>query len=73
MYIVEITGWEPGFNKVACTSTLCSFARVSLSEGKRITDAVLNGESQRIVLSTEEDVLRLIEFLRGYGAIAHAV
>lgn len=73
MHVVEITGWERGFNKVACISTLCSVAKLNLSEAKRITDAVLDGSAQRIQLSSEEDVGRLVEFLQLHGAVVCVV
>lgn len=71
--IVEITGWNRGFNKVACTSTLCSVAKLGLVEAKRITDAVLEGSVQRVTLSSNEEARRLVDFLQLTGAIAHVV
>ncbi|WP_157360064.1 hypothetical protein [Caldimonas brevitalea] len=69
MYTVEITGWERGFNKVACTSTLRSVAKLSLGEAKRTTDAVLDGSTQRVRLPSEEEARRLVEFLQMHGAV----
>jgi hypothetical protein len=73
MHTVEITGWKKGFNKVACTSTLCSVAKLSLSEAKRTTDAMLDGHTQHVQLILEEDALRLVEFLKMHGAVANVV
>ena len=42
MITVEITGREQEFSKVACISTLCSIARLSLCEAKRIVDSMLD-------------------------------
>ena len=73
MSFVEITGWNHGFNKVACSSTLCSVAKLNLAEAKRVTDAVLEGHVQRVSLSSEEEARRLVEFLQMHGAAAHVV
>jgi ribosomal protein L7/L12 len=73
MQTVQITGWNYGFNKVACTSTLCSVAKLGLVEAKRTTDAVLEGKVQHVSLESAEEALRLVDFLESHGAIARVI
>jgi hypothetical protein len=73
MAFVDITGWERGFNKVACSTTLCSVATLNLAEAKRVTDAVLEGNAQRVAVPSSEEARRLVDLLQIHGAVAHVV
>ena len=73
MPIVEITGWTPGFQKVSCTETLQSIAGLGLVEAKHITDAVLDGLTQRVPLPSLVDAHQLAAVLQQLGASAHVV
>lgn len=70
MAIVEITGWEVGFNKVGCTNTIRAITGLGLVEGKEITDAVLKGETRRIAIPDYRTAQMLAQELVGLGAIA---
>jgi len=72
MATVEIRGWKVGFNKVACTDAIRAATGIDLLEGKRITDAVLEGDTQFIVMPSDQAqslAAKLIEL----GAIASAI
>ena len=73
MAIVEIRGWEVGFNKVKCTKTVRAAIGLGLAEGKAVTDAVLRGEAQRIVIPDDLAAQRLVDELTQLGAIASVV
>ena len=73
MAIVEINGWSPGFQKVSCTKTLQSVAGLGLAEAKRITDAVLDGQLQRVQLQSVADAQQLSAALQRLGVSAHVV
>jgi ribosomal protein L7/L12 len=73
MAIVEITGWQVGFNKVGCTNTIRATTGLSLVEGKEITDAVLKGETRRIAIPDYRAAQMLAQELVGLGAIASVI
>ena len=73
MAIVEIRGWEIGFNKVACTNTIRAATGLGLAEGKAMTDAVLNREIQRIAVPDRLAAQQLARDLTELGAIASVV
>jgi ribosomal protein L7/L12 len=68
---VAITGWETGFNKVECTKTLQSSCGLGLTDAKRITDAVLEGQTRMIEMSSEARATALVYRLKELRAIAH--
>jgi hypothetical protein len=57
-----ICGWDVGFDKVLLTKTLRAEFGYSLTEGKSITDRVVENEEIRIALEkgpiNEEDLLK---------------
>ena len=70
---VEISGWRPGFEKVACTKTLQSAAGLGLAEAKQVTDAVLAGLSRTVDLPSTSKAEQLATTLTHLGAIARVV
>jgi hypothetical protein len=70
MTIVEITGWEVGFNKVGCTNIIRSATGLGLVEAKEIADAVLRGETCRFVMPDYRGAHRLAQDLTNLGAVA---
>lgn len=44
MTMIRVTGWKTGFNKVQFGSLLRECCGLSLSEGKRHVDSVLEGD-----------------------------
>lgn len=68
--VVEITGWQVGFNKIACTQLVRAAAGYGLSDAKRITDGILDGDVQRIWISSEETAANLVRDLNAIGAVA---
>jgi ribosomal protein L7/L12 len=73
MAIVEITGWQVGFNKVACTRIVRAAAGLDLADGKQVTDGVLAGKVQRVSVPSGETASRLAHELTEIGAIASAI
>jgi ribosomal protein L7/L12 len=73
MTLVEITGWQIGFNKVACTQLVRAAAGFGLAEAKCVTDGVLDGEAQRIPVPSVDISKRLAHDLTEIGAIVEAV
>ena len=73
MAIVEIRGWEIGFNKVACTNTIRAATGLGLAEGKAVTDAVLDREIRRITVPDPLAAQQLAHDLTELGAIASVV
>ncbi|GHC12870.1 hypothetical protein GCM10010080_30510 [Thermomonas carbonis] len=70
MTIVEIQGWQVGFNKVACTNIIRAATGIDLVQGKAITDGVLSGETQRVYVSDNSMAQQLVNDLTEIGAIA---
>jgi ribosomal protein L7/L12 len=70
MVTVEITGWRVGFNKVACTEIVRAASGLGLADGKRITDGVLAGTTQRIAVPSDDIAQRLVRNLAEIGAVA---
>ena len=70
MAIVEITEWQVGFNKVACTNIVRAASGLDLADGKRVTDGVLAGNAQRISVPSAEIAQRLVRDLAEIGAFA---
>lgn len=73
MATVEIRGWKVGFNKVACTDAIRAATGIGLVEGKKITDAVLEGDIQFIVMSNDQAAHSLAAELIELGAIASVI
>lgn len=73
MAIVEITGWRPGFNKGACTKIVRAAFSLDLADGKNMTDAVLEGKIQRILVPSTEIAHRVAQELTAIGALATAI
>ena len=69
MAIVQITGWQTGFQKVSHTQALQEFANMSLAEAKSNTDALLEGKSLSINISNNSDAKLLATHLSKLGAI----
>jgi ribosomal protein L7/L12 len=68
---VVITGWKTGFSKVECTKTLQSACGFSLTDAKRVTDAILEGQTRIIDLQSEPEARTLVDRLEKLGAMAH--
>ena len=73
MAIVEITGWQVGFNKVACTRIVRAASGLGLVDGKRVTDGVMTGNIQRIPGPSIERAQRLVRDLTEIGAVAAVI
>ena len=71
MPIVKITGWEYGFQKIACTKTLQAASGLGLKDAKAITDAVLEGETRAISVGTVAEAESHVAALKNLGAIVH--
>lgn len=72
MAIIEITSWQYGFNKVACTKLLRS-AGLDLAEAKGVTDGVLAGETQKLYVSSVAGAYEAVALLHAFEASAHVV
>jgi len=70
MAIVEISNWQPGFQKVSCTKLLKASAGLDLADAKRITDGVLAGELQLVQVSSLSAAVELVAALQQLGASA---
>lgn len=68
---VEIVGWLPGFQKVACTKLLQAHAGLGLAAAKGVTDGILDGRVQIVHLPSESAAETLVSALKGIGASAH--
>jgi ribosomal protein L7/L12 len=68
---IAIIGWKTGFNKVECTKTLQSACGFSLTEAKKITDAVLEGQTRVVELRSKSEATALVSRLEQIGAITH--
>jgi ribosomal protein L7/L12 len=73
MAIVEITGWQVGFNKVACTKIVRAASGLNLADGKRVTDGVLARKVQRISVPSDEVAQGLVRDLTEIGAVAMVI
>lgn len=71
MPIVKITGWEYGFQKIACTKTMQAASGLGLKDAKAITDAVLEGETCTISVGTHAEAENLVADLERLGVIAN--
>jgi ribosomal protein L7/L12 len=66
-----INGWNVGLDKVLLTKTLRAEFDYSLSEGKSITDKVVDNEEVKIPLNREaSEAEELVRKLREIGAKA---
>jgi ribosomal protein L7/L12 len=70
---LEIHGWVPGFNKVACDKLLKRVLGIGLKQAKDIVDAVLDGEVQVLQLQSKEEAEQLVMDLCRLGAKARVV
>jgi hypothetical protein len=73
MPIVEITGWRVGFNKVRCTDIVRAASGLGLVDGKRVTDGVLSGDVQHVLVPSAEIAQRLVNELAEIGAVAAVI
>ena len=73
MAIIEITRWEIGFNKVACTRLISTASGLDLAESKKVTDGVLDGKIQQVSVPSLDIANRLVHTLTGVGAIASVI
>jgi hypothetical protein len=70
MAIVAITGWQVGFDKVACTKVVRAASGLDLADGHRVTGGVLDGRVQRIHVLSDEIARGLVRDLAEIGALA---
>jgi ribosomal protein L7/L12 len=68
---VEIVGWTPGFQKVACTQLLRADAGLGLAAAKAVTDGILAGHTQIVRMPSQADAEALATALNQIGASAH--
>ena len=69
--IVEVVGWQEGFQKVACTELLRTNAGLGLAEAKRATDGILNGVKAVVPMPSQAAASLLSAELKSIGAYAH--
>ena len=67
---VVLTGWKPGFRKVALTRILQQRAGLSLAVAKECVDRCLAGERVLVEVPTSEAAEALVSEASGVGAIA---
>jgi ribosomal protein L7/L12 len=72
MTTVEIVGWVPGFQKVACTKLLQTHAGLGLAAAKGVTDGILDGRVQIVRLPSESAAESLVCALKSIGASAYS-
>ncbi len=70
MPFVEITGWSIGLQKVSHTEAIREYAGLSLTEAKKVTDTVLNGDAVILEIQSLADAEALVKRLVEIGAIA---
>ena len=73
MHTIEISHWPPGCKKVSHIRPIQKHAGLSLSQAKAITDAVLDGSTPRVHLSSEAAARSVILELRDIGSVANLV
>jgi ribosomal protein L7/L12 len=73
MASVRIEGWRPGFDKVGHTRVLTSVARLSLSEAKSVTDAVLERKPSIVAVGSSAEAEALAMQLQALGAEVRVV
>lgn len=67
---VAITGWCLGFHKISHTQVLQELAKMSLTEAKAATDAVLEGHTVEVEVRGSAAAAKLVAALREIGAVA---
>ncbi|WP_148714049.1 hypothetical protein [Chitinolyticbacter meiyuanensis] len=72
MPIVVVSGWLPGFKKVAHTEVLQRHAGMSLIAAKSFTDCILAGEQVWFEVAQWADAVSIAARLFELGAIAQA-
>ena len=70
MVEVMLTGWRPGLKKISLTQALESYASLSLSEAKRMTDQLLSGQLVSLTVLDEKTAERFIASAVALGADA---
>jgi ribosomal protein L7/L12 len=70
MTTVRITGWRAGFQKIAHTKALQRMAGLSLKDAKDITDAILDGHTMSVTVSSDDVARDLVKRLQELGADA---
>ena len=73
MATVEITGWQIGFNKVACTNIVRAASGLGLADGKQVTDEVLAGKAQYVSVPSVAIARQLVQDLVAIGAVATTI
>ena len=62
MAIVSFTSWKPGFQKTKCSALLRERLGLSLSEAKRVVDAILENQTVSVeTASTQEAAILLLQ------------
>lgn len=67
---LRLIGWRPGLNKVGLTRVLQSELGLSLSQAKRATDQVLQGEAVSLPVSDRQTADRAAQRVTALGADA---
>jgi len=70
---VQIYGWAPGMNKVACDRLLKSTLSIGLLQAKGIVDSVLGGGTEVVTLSSKAAAHQLAAELQTLGAKTRVV
>ena len=73
MASVEVSGWRPGFDKVAFTKLLKELGGFSLPDAKSTTDALLDGHTCRLTVTDAFAARALLERLSELSAIARII
>ncbi|CAN5259824.1 MAG: ribosomal protein L7/L12 [Pyrinomonadaceae bacterium] len=66
---VQITGWRPGFQKIAAIQLLVESTSYGLKKSKDCVDDVLGGGQATIELKDKADAERLAARLEKVGAV----
>jgi ribosomal protein L7/L12 len=66
---IVITGWSGGFEKIECTKLIRDRMELGLTESKKITDSILEG--QTITLKPKQEIEEFQKALSEIKAISH--
>ena len=68
-YIVQINGWNEGFNKVLSTKLLRDTLDLNIREAKSNTDAILDKKELVFLFNTEQKAIGFLNGMEAIGAI----
>jgi len=72
-YIVRISGWRDGLQKVSMTKSIRAMTDLGLKDSKACTERVLEGEVVELAIDDSEVAVQLARRLDELGAEAQAL